>query len=588
MIVILSHAASAAPTCSSLASDPQFALKGHPSIKSVTAAITATAAPAGVSYCRVTLVYGTTPNQNITIAVGLPLSAADGGTGGALGAWNGRTEGLGGGGCAGTLAVDAAVNAGYVGSGTDGGHAGGDCTPGVNANGTYNLDFIEDFFRVGIKQQILWSKEIAQTYYGRRPLYNYWNGCSTGGRQGYLLAQELGTELDGILANAPAMYWTRFQTAQMWGQIAMRELGGETPPAAIATAKLQAAQQAAIAACDAKDGVVDGIIDDPRTCHFNAKANICGKTGAPAAPLCLTATEATAVNEIWDGPRNSHGDRIWFGLDRGSDFPILDGPTPFTLGVTQFEWDLKDPSFAPPSTKWQTVTLAGPGLSYPQVAQDGSRNIADVTDTFGPLDSFKAQGGKMITVVGANDQFIYPRGVLNYYRQMAARYRAQYDQTGFQGVQSFYRLFHAPGVGHCGIPAGVLGAGTGLGDIGPWPQAGADFAALVAWVEKGVAPSEVMGHSSGPAATPLSRPLCPYPQTAKYTGAGDIHDAANWFCGGNLETRETVCPNLLVKYKDEVDGPLDFAQSGVNPAACRAGDDRADNDHDDGDDRRAR
>ena len=123
-----------------------------------------------------TLVYGTNPNQNITIAVGLPLSLADGGTGGILGAWNGRTEGLGGGGCTGNLGVDAAVNTGYVGSGTDGGHSGGDCTPGVNANHTYNLEFIEDFFRVGIKQELLWSKQIATTYYGRRPAYNYWNG----------------------------------------------------------------------------------------------------------------------------------------------------------------------------------------------------------------------------------------------------------------------------------------------------------------------------------------------------------------------------------------------------------------------------
>lgn len=566
-----SNARAAGATCAGLASDFAFGLKDNPSIKSVTAAITTTAAPANVEYCKVTLVYGTKPEQNITIAVGLPLNSTDGGSGGQQGAWNGRTQGLGGGGCAGNLNVDPAVSSGYVGSGTDGGHSGGDCTPGVNAGGTYNLEFIEDFFRVGIKQQILWSKRIANTYYGEQPAFNYWNGCSTGGRQGYLLAQELGDELDGVLANSPAMFWTRFQTAQMWGQLAMHDLAGELPPASIPTAKLQAAQQSAIAACDAKDGVTDGIIDDPRVCHFDAKANVCGQPGAPAAGLCLTSSEAEAVNEVWDGPRNKHGDRIWFGLDRGSDFPILDGLAPFTLGVTQFEWDLRDTTYSPPSTKWQTVTLDGPGLSYPQVAQDGSRNIADVTDTFGDLDTFKAHGGKIMTFVGSNDQFIYPRGVLNYYRQMATRYRDQGDSTGFENVQDFYRLFRAPGVGHCGIPAGVLGPGTGLGDIGPWPQNGADFAALVAWVEHGVKPSQVIGHSAGPAAPPLSRPLCPYPQTAIYTGSGDFRDAANWVCGGNAETKTTVCPNVLVKYKDEVDGPLDFAQAGVDQDFCEAG-----------------
>src|SRR5262249_61855872 len=142
------------------------------------------------------------------------------------------------------------------------------------------------------KQQMLWSKQIAATYYGNQPVYNYWNGCSTGGRQGYLLAQELGEELDGILANAPAMYWTRFQTAQMWGEIAMFELAGETPPGAIPPAKLVAVQKSAVAACDANDGVTDGIIDDPRTCRFSAKANICGQPGPPAAPNWPSPDEA--------------------------------------------------------------------------------------------------------------------------------------------------------------------------------------------------------------------------------------------------------------------------------------------------------
>jgi hypothetical protein len=563
--------AAAGPTCASLAVNPQYGLKGSPAIKSVTSAVTTTAAPANVRYCRVTLIHGTNPNQNITIAVGLPLSLVDGGTGRILGAWNGRTQGLGGGGCAGNLSVDAAVNAGYVGSGTDGGHRGGDCTPGVNSDHTYNLEFIEDFFRVGIKQEILWSKQIAKIYYGRRPAYNYWNGCSTGGRQGYLLAQELGEELDGILANAPAMYWTRFQTAQMWGEIAMFELAGETPPGAIPPAKLLAVQKAAIAACDGNDGVLDGIIDDPRTCHFDASANICGKPNAPAPPNCLTTAEAAAVNRIWDGPRNKKGNRIWFPLDRGTDFSILNGPAPFQLGVVQFEWNEKDPAYVagiqpglfgpPPPSKWDTVTLAGPGLDYPQVAQDGSRNIADVTDTFGPLDTFKDHGGKMITLVGGNDQFIYPRGVINYYREMAERYETDRDRTGFEGVQRFYRLFHAPGVGHCGAPSGALGPNV------PWPRNGADFDALVDWVEKDIAPSQVIGQGAG-VATPLSRPLCPYPRTAQYIGSGDIDNAANWVCGGNLETPEAVCPDVLVRYKHELNGNLDFRGSGVRPEEC--------------------
>src|SRR5215468_1734740 len=257
--------------CSQLATDPTLGLDGNPVIKSVTSAIVP-ASGANKSYCQVDVLYGESPEQNINIRVGLPLNSQDGGTGGIQGAWNGRTQGVGGGGCAGSLNVAGPVNTGYVGSGTDTGHSGGDCEPGVNLDGTYNLQFIEDFIRNGIKQQVLLSKSVARAYYGTKAAYNYWNGCSTGGRQGYLLAQELGDELEGILANAPAIYWTRFQTAQMWGQIAMKELVG----AAIAPAKLAQVAASAIKACDAADGVTDGIIDDPRKCTFRAESNICG------------------------------------------------------------------------------------------------------------------------------------------------------------------------------------------------------------------------------------------------------------------------------------------------------------------------
>src|SRR5499426_1389842 len=272
-------------------------LLGMPFVKAATSVVTP-AAGTNVAYCQVNLLYGTNAEQNINISVGLPLNSLDGGTGGVQGAWNGRTQGIGGGGCSGSLNVNPPVNAGYVGSGTDTGHTGGNCEPGVNEDGTYNFQFIDDFIRNGIKQQILLSKVATRNYYGMAPAYNYWNGCSTGGRQGYLLAQELGTELEGILASAPAIYWTRFQTAQMWGQILMKDLVGGP----VSAAKLSQATASAVAACDAADGVVDGIIDDPRTCKFSATANICGAATAPAAN-CLTAAEAAAIDRIWDGPR---------------------------------------------------------------------------------------------------------------------------------------------------------------------------------------------------------------------------------------------------------------------------------------------
>lgn len=527
-------------SCAALATDPANGLAGNASVKSATSRIIAAKAP-NAAFCQVDILYSTNPKQHINIRVGLPLNSKDGGHGGVQGAWNGRTEGVGGGGCTGNLNVTPPVNAGYAGSGNDTGHSGGNCEPGVNADGTYNLQFINDFIRNGMKQQILFAKAVAAKYYGMQPKYNYWNGCSTGGRQGYVLAQELPKQLDGILASAPAMYWTHFQTAQLWGQIVMKDLTGGP----IAPAKLDQATKSAVAACDANDGVKDGIIDDPRTCTFSAKANICGSATAPASN-CLTPREAQAIDMIWDGPRNAKGNKIWFGLDRGSNLATglaLDGPRPFPLSVMQFHWDEHDRNF-----DWHTVSIAG----YAKVAQDGSRNIADVTDTFGNLDAFKRRGGKLLTFVGGNDQGIMPRGVIHYYRQMASRYGG--GKPDFTNLQTFYRLFRAPGVGHCG------------GGAGPQPQG--LFGALVNWVEKGEAPDKILAETKHDGKVTRSRPLCPYPQTAIYDGSGSTDDARNFRCGGNLETPQVVCKDVLVKYKHEENGDLDYAGTGVNRRMC--------------------
>jgi hypothetical protein len=533
----------AAPTCAQIAKT----VSGNPALKSARSAVIATSG-SNAGYCKVDLRFGTNSQQNINIVIKLPLSAADGGSGGVQGAWNGRTQGRGGGGCTGNIfqgppASDGSseINAGYVVSGNDLGHSGDDCESGVNADGSYNMQFIQDFIRNGIKQQVLWSKSIAGAYYGLRPKYNYWNGCSTGGRQGYLLAQELGGELDGIMANAPAIYWTRFQTAQMWGQIAMHQIAGGP----ISPAKLEQTRISAIAACDRQDGVTDGIIEDPRTCHFSAKANVCGIPTAPSEN-CLTPAEATAIDQIWDGPRNARQNKIWFGLDRGTHFSALDGTAPFKLGVSQFHWDEHNRNF-----DWQSVSLE----RYPDVAEDASRNIADVTDTAESLDNFKARGGKLLTFVGMNDQDIYPRGAIHYYRRMAARYSGS-GKPDFARLQSFYRLFLAPGVGHCG-------GGDGPAPVDP-------FNALVNWVEHGLAPESLL--ASGGSAAPSSgrtRPLCPYPQKAIYGGTGSTDDAKNFHCGGNLEVPAVVCSDVLAKYKYEKSGDLDFKGTGISPKDCQ-------------------
>ena len=589
-----------------------------------------------VAYCLVVLGYSSEKTsiqaQNITIYVGLPLNSTDGGSTGSKvdppwnfttvqGNWNGRTEAIGGGVCTGNTNVTAAVVAGFVGSGTDGGHGGNNanspldeepytnvplddpgntCQPGIvriNGKNEVNAQFITDFYTNGPVQEVIWSKKVATLYYGMAPRYNYWNGCSTGGHQGYAVAQAAPGELQGILASSPGIYEERFATAQMWGQIAMFDVADEV----IAGGKLAAVQNAAIAACDGNDGVLDGIIDDPRTCTFNASANLCGAPTASAAPNCLTQAEVDAVTIIWDGPRNDVGNRIWFPIDRGTDFSIWDGNVPFQAGYVHLGYALVNPAYYnagsfPGSYPgfWANVamsaaiqdTIPGATTNYPAVAQAGSRNVADLTDTVDNLDGFKAAGGKMVSFVGGNDQLIMPRGVINYYRAMAQRYALNHDATGFEGVQKFYRLFHAPGVGHCGL--GILSHGS----LGPWPQGGVDFNSVIDWVENGNPPSEVIGsgNTAAPAyvagsSTTLTRPLCPYPQTAVYLGSGNVTSANNWICGGNLEknlpiqvgtapptpipgAKPVPCYDVLAKYKDEQKGPLDYAGSGVDPKTC--------------------
>ena len=163
-------------------------------------------------------------------------------------------------------------------------------------------------------------------------------------------------------------------------------------------------------------------------------------------------------------------------------------------------------------------------------------------------------GGKLLTMVGANDPLIMPRGVIHYYRQMAARY-SNHDKPDFNRLQDFYRLFRAPSVGHCG------GGAPGT------PQPQNLFGALVNWVENGVTPDQILGQSAVGGVL-RTRPICPYPQTAIYSGEGSTDDAANFSCGGNLEKLHTVCDDVLTEYKNEVSGELDYTGVGVNRVAC--------------------
>jgi hypothetical protein len=504
------------PKCTQLGTDPAYGLAGNPEISGLTVATVPVGRGVTVPYCRVDFTFsgesgpsaGYRPDQKeeIRIRVGLPLSAADGGSGGLQGAWNGKTRDLGGGGFAGTVgAVTSSTNLGYVGTSTDTGHDdsvqhGGSF--GINPDNTLNWGQIRDFARDGIRQQYLWGVKLSKTYYGSDPVRKYWMGCSTGGRQGHYQAQNFPNAYDGILAGAAAFNWDRFVTSELWAQVVMNQAFGAPIPAA----KLTAVTNAAINACDAIDGVTDGMLEDPRRCKYDAKAFVC--TGNPGDPAnCLTEAEASVVNKIWNGPvmpeqsGSDHGGgnhsngRAWFGLERGASLPAqLAGATPREGGVDYWKyWIKQDPSF-----DWHTLTE----VTFFDGMLESMRKFNEVIGTDDDLEEFRKAGGKLITYHGLADPLIMSRGTYSYYNTM---------QGGLERTQKFYRFFPYPNAGHCS------GAGLNAEDL---------FSALVNWVENGVAPESLVAQVSAN----RTRKICKYPDVQVYNGSGSTDDQNNFTC----------------------------------------------------------
>jgi hypothetical protein len=503
--------AQAAPKCTALAA--QLLMNSD-----ITAATSAVQPAAGghLSYCLVNITvsdlsgpqngYLPGQKQQINVGIGLPLSTDDGGSGGTQGSWNGRIQDLGGGGFAGTVgSVTGATDAGYGGSSTDTGHSnalGG--TYVLNPDNTLNWGLIRDFGFNGVHAQAVWTKKLVQMYYGMGPKYSYFNGCSTGGRQAFAEAQLYPNDYDGILAGSPAVYWPVLSTAQQWGQVVMnQELG-----AAIDPAKLTAATNAAIAACDLLDGIADGVIQDPRACHYSAKSFVCKGPNNPAN--CLTAAEANALDKIWQGPTKNDR-RLWFGSERGTTLSVLDSTPAFSISTTFLQyWVEQNPTF-----DWKTLTEA----TFPAELKKTAIKLNDVLASDDPdLSEFHKHGGKMIAYHGLADQFIYPRGTYNYYNRATDR------AGGLKQVQKFFRFFPFAGNRHCG-------GGNADQPNAPLQISNDLFSALVNWVEHGSAPDSILAYNNkDPKLATVNRPVCMYPDQLVYKGTGSTSVASSFMC----------------------------------------------------------
>ena len=446
-------------------------------------------------FCRVTAVLTHPPaGDRIQVWIGLPTSG-----------WNGRFEGVGGGGFSGgnPNGILGPVAQGYAAGSTDTGHEGGSGSFALDASGHLNWLLIRDNAYLGIHEMTLTAKALVAAFYGQAARHAYFNGCSTGGRQGLSEAQRYPADYNGILSGAPATNWTKLHVEQMWGQVVMKELQ-DFPP----RCKFAAAQAAAVAACDAADGVTDGVIENPRACTFDP-----GKLVGTSTPDCgdFTERDAEVIRKVWQGPRRQDGTFLWYGLQRGGDFsgltstggtPLTGRPMPITLDWWRY--------FLNQNPQWDWTVLT-PAL-YEQYWDQSVEEFSAVLATDNPdLSAFRDHGGKIVLWHGWSDQLIYPEGTIDYYQ------RVQKQMGGAESTAKFARLFLAPGVGHCGG--------------GPGPAPDGQFDAVVRWVEQGQAPATLKAVRRGQGGVVVrTRPLCQFPEVAKYKGSGSTDDAANFVC----------------------------------------------------------
>ena len=470
----------------------------------------ASAPPASVknlpAFCRVAATIKPAKDSEIKMEVWMPLAG-----------WNGRYRGQGTGGFAGSIfypGLATAVSAGYASASTDTGHSG---SPVDASWALGHPDKIVDFGWRAIHEMTVKAKSIIQAFYGDAPKRSYFTGCSNGGRQALMEAQRFPEDYDGIIAGAPANYWTKVFATFIWDIQAMQA----RPGSYIGANKIPAIARAVVAACDANDGVKDGVLNDPPACHFDPKTLLCQQGDSDT---CLTAPQVAALKKIYDGPVDAASKQMFPGFLPGGEEgeggwatwidmgPDKDLQTVFARGFYTNMISSKEPIDLKSINVETAVKLADD--------QQGQTFNAIDPD----LKAFARRGGKLIMYHGWSDAALPPQGSINYYNSVE-------EAMGPGKPELFMRLFMAPGMQHCG---GGPGANS-FGQFAPGADADHDLnQALERWVEKGIAPDKLIAtkfvDDKREKGVAMTRPLCPYPAAANYKGTGDTNDAANFEC----------------------------------------------------------
>ena len=432
------------------------------------------------AHCKVAATLTPSPDSRIGMELWLPTDT-----------WNGKFLAVGNGGWAGNIeirAMGAGLRRGYAVASNDTGHTGGSASFAVG-----HPEKLIDFAYRAMHEMTVQSKATIAAFYRRGPQLSYYQGCSTGGRQGMMEAQRFPDDFDAMIVGAPVYNMVHMNVSQVALQVDMlRDPARLVPPA-----KVKRFAEAVVAACDTRDGVKDGIVSEPRACRFDPSVLAC-TTGDGAD--CFTPPQVANARSAY-APATVKGATVYPGrspgFEEGWRIPALGAPpNPLFTDMVRYV-GRQDPNFDPTTFEFEADLARA--LKNGGFIEASDPNLA----------KFKARGGKLLLYHGWADPGPAPENTINYYNAVSAKLGGKQND--------WMRLFLMPGVGHCG------------GGVGPDQ---ADFlGALERWREAGEAPARIT--ATRPARgerTPMSRPLCPHPQVARYSGQGSTDDEKNFAC----------------------------------------------------------
>ncbi|MBV9405110.1 MAG: tannase/feruloyl esterase family alpha/beta hydrolase [Acidobacteriaceae bacterium] len=457
------------------------------------------------TFCRLAGVITPSTDSYIRFEVWLPVSG-----------WNHKYLGVGNGGFAGSIGYAGMANnlkRGYATAGTDTGHE-GDAEDGSWAY--KHPEKVIDFGYRALHLTTENAKKVVTAFYGNAAEHSYFDSCSDGGREALMEAQRFPEDFDGILAGAPANFWTHLLT----GALDVNQKMLKNPAGYLSSTKLHAITAAALDACDAEDGAKDGIISEPERCHFNPDVLLCRGV---ETRNCLTAPQIASLKAIYRGGETGRGEEMFPGLmPGGEDIAWAEWVTGAAPGAgtgyvaNYFRYMVFD------DPVWNPLTANV--VTAERTADQKTAHALNATDP--NLHAFEARGGKLILYHGWDDPAISPLNTMNYYKNVL-------HTMGEQDARAFVVLYVVPGMEHC-----LRGPGpNSFGQLGTTTAQGPEhgiYDALEHWVEGGTAPDAIvatkyMGDDRSKGVR-MTRPLCPYPHIAKYAGNGDVNDASHWTC----------------------------------------------------------